>query len=63
MAEQVSTPPMYPHLRRFLIRWIRDQIEGVPRFDVFQVLIPVREGDAMNRGSEIGWPTIRERRS
>jgi hypothetical protein len=63
MAEQVSARTMHPHLGRFLIRRIRDQIEGVPRLDVLQVLIPVREGDPMNRGSEMRWPTIRERRS
>ena len=63
MPEQVSARTMHPHLRRFLIRRIRDQIEGVTRFDLLQILIPIGERNAMNRSTEVRWPAIGERRS
>ena len=63
VAKEVSARPVHPHFWRFLIRRIRDQVEGVAGLERSQMAIPVGEGDAVNRSSEVRWSAIRKGRT
>ena len=63
VAEEVSAWPVHPHLWRFLIRRIGDQIERVARLEGLQMAIPVGESDAVDRSSEVRRAPIRKGRT
>ncbi len=63
MAEKVSAEPVHPYFRRFLIRGIGNQIKGVAGFKRGEMAITIGEGEAVDRGSEVGWSSIRKGRT
>jgi hypothetical protein len=63
MAKEVSARPMHPYLRRFLIRRIWDQVERVTRFERLEMAIPIGEGNAVDRRTEVRRTAIRKGRT
>ena len=63
VAEKISAGSVHPYFRRFLIGRIRDQVKGITGFECSQMAIPIREGEAVDRSSEVRWSTIREGRT
>ena len=61
MAEKVSAGPVHPYFRRFLIGGIGNQVKRVAGFKRIQMAIPIGEGNAVDRSSEVRWPAIRKR--
>ena len=63
VAEEVSARPVHPYFRRFLIGGIGNQVKQVAGYESIQMAIPIGEGDAMNRSSEVRWPAVRKGRT
>ena len=63
MSKEVTALTVYPDFRRFLIRGIRDQVEGIASFERSQMAVPVGEGDAVYRSPEVRRAAIRKRRT
>ena len=63
VAEKVSAGSVHPYFWRFLIWRIGDQVKGITGFECSQMAVPIREGEAVDRSSEVRWSTIRKGRT